>query len=144
MEFKEALQEILNEREISVQDLARKTNIDDSILYDYLHGCMPSIKYAVALASFFDCSVSYLIGITEEREEGRYLNEFDITLFSYRYDKLLKENKTTHFRVCKETELNYSSHYGWQRGAIPSMSSLIIIADYFCVSIDYLIGRKER
>ena len=67
-----------------------------------------------------------------------------MSLFSKRYDDILEESNISHFKVCKDTKLNYSSHYAWQRGALPKMKSLILIADYFGVSIDYLVGRSDK
>ncbi len=54
MEFKDVLNDLLVERNLTVQDLSKQIAIDDSILYDYCNGGMPSIKYAVTLANYFD------------------------------------------------------------------------------------------
>ncbi len=143
MIFKDVLNDLLVETNTTVQELSKLVNIDDSILYDYANGGMPSIKYAVVLANHFDCSLSYLMGIVDEPNTVNYSKNYDIGVFSSRYQKLLDDNKTTHFAVCKQSGLNYSSNYGWKRGSAPAMSSLIIIAQYFDVSIDYLVSRSE-
>ena len=143
MNFSEFFKELILEKSITIQKISKVTNIDDSSLYDYLHGTLPDVKSAVKLANYFNCSLNYLMGIDDGPNEVKFYQTYDLTLFSDRYDKLLKENKIAHFRLHKETGLNYSSHYAWQHGAIPNISSLIIIAKYFNVSIDYLVGRCD-
>lgn len=143
MEFNVVFKDIMIERNTNIQEISKRTGIDDSVLYDYLYGALPDVKYAVKLANDLDCSLNYLMGIDEDPHTTKFKNTYDITLFSNRYDKLLKENNITHFKLSKESGLNYSSHYAWRHGSIPNMSSLIIIATYFDVSIDYLVGREK-
>lgn len=141
IEFSANFKDILIEKDLSIQQLSKKTGIDDSVLYDYLHGAIPNVDFAVKLSNVLNCSVNYLMGIDEAPNLVKFKETYDISLFSSRYDTLLKENHITHYKVYREKGLNYSSHYSWQHGAIPSMKSLCIIAEYFDVSIDYLIGR---
>ena len=143
MEFSEVFKEILIEHDIGVKELSKRTGIDDSVLYDYFHGALPNIEHAVVIANEINCSVNYLIGLDDTPNKTKFKSSYDISLFSSRYDKLLQENRVTHFRLSKEFGLNYSSHYACQRGSVPKMCSLIIIAKYFSVSIDYLIGRSD-
>ena len=144
MKFIEVFKDLLIERGIGIQELSRKTMIDDSVLYDHLHGSLPKINYAVKIANFFDCSLNYLMGLDELPKETEFTQNYDIKCFSDRYDSLLEENRVTHHKLTKVCGLNYSSHYAWQHGAEPSMNSLIIIASYFGTSIDYLIGRNDK
>lgn len=141
IEFSTNFEDILIEKDINIQKLSKKTGIDDSVLYDYLHGALPNVNFAVKLANALNCSVNYLMGLDEEPNSVKFKDTYDITLFSDRYDNLLKENNITHYKLSREKGLNYSSHYSWRNGAIPSIKSLCIIAEYFDVSIDYLIGR---
>ncbi len=114
------------------------------MLYDYLKDILPNVKNAVVLANFMNCSVSYLMGLDEDPKQTSFKPTYDISLFPTRYDRLLDEQKISHYKICKEKYLNYSSHYAWKQGAIPAMSSLLIIAEYLDVSIDYLIGRSDN
>lgn len=66
-------------------------------------------------------------------------------IFIERLDKLLKEkgvNKTTFLQ-----DLNYSknAYSEWKSGVTKSyMNKIDSIADYFGVSVDYLLGRSEN
>jgi len=143
MQFSELFKDIMIEKDTNVRKLSKETGIDDSVLYDYLYGAMPDVKYAVKLANALNCSLDYLTGLDTNPNATKFKDTYDISLFSDRYDQLLKENNVTHYKLCKENGLNYSSHYAWRRGSIPSMRSLIIIATRFDVSIDYLVGRER-
>ena len=144
MDFIETLNELMLENNVNMQDISKITKIEDSILYDYMHGALPNVKHSVELANYFDCSLNFLFGLDEQPKQMNFKKTYDIKLFSERYDKLLKENKITHYALSKTIKLNYSSHYAWQHGSIPSLYSLILIAKYFDVSIDYLVGRSDN
>ena len=136
MEFNDLFREIMIERNTNIQEISKQTGIDDSVLYDY-------VKFAVLLANYLNCSINYLMGLDENLNATKFKNTYDVSLFSKRYDELLKQCNTTHYKLSKENGLNYSSHYAWRHGAIPNMHSLITIAKYFDVSIDFLIGREK-
>lgn len=48
-------------------------------------------------------------------------------------------------QVAIDLSIKYTTYYNWESGdAEPSIENLIKLADYFCVSVDYLIGRESR
>jgi len=143
MEFRDSFESLMKENDTDVKEISKRTGIYDTTLYKYLHGAFPDVKTAVILANDFNCSVNYLMGLDDSPDTTKFKDTYDVSLFSDRYDKLLKENNVTHYKLSRDNGLNYSSHYAWQRGTIPNMTSLIIIATYFGVSIDYLIGREK-
>ncbi len=61
---------------------------------------------------------------------------------SYRnFEKLLKENGTSVYRVAKETKIPPSTFSDWKSGrSAPKSEKLMKIADYFGVSLEELIG----
>ena len=57
------------------------------------------------------------------------------------FDNLLKMNKTTVYRVSKSTGIAASTFSDWKSGrSIPKMDKMKLIADFFGVSLDYMIG----
>ncbi len=68
--------------------------------------------------------------------------------FAERLIKLQTENKCLKKDVASAVGLSVMGYYRYERGERePSMSTLIALADYFDVSLDYLVGRsnvKER
>lgn len=59
-----------------------------------------------------------------------------------RIDSLLQEHNMTIYRFSKYIGIPETTLHNWSYGtSVPSVKFLIIIADYFGVSVDYLCGR---
>ena len=141
--FKDVLFDLLIENDLSLRKLSQELNVDDSTFYDYKnHDAVPDLKTAIKIANYFNCSLNYLVGI-DDNLNIKFKHDYDISLFVPRYLKLLQDNSITHHRLCKETGVNESSLWVWKKGAIPKLETLIKIANYFGVSIDYLVGRAD-
>lgn len=60
------------------------------------------------------------------------------------FERLLKEKSVTAYRVSKETGIGASTFSDWKSGrSTPKQEKLQKIADYFGVSVDYLMTGKE-
>jgi len=60
------------------------------------------------------------------------------------FEELLKKNGITAYRVAKETGITTATLTSWKQGKYtPKQEKLQKIADYFGVSIDYLMTGKE-
>lgn len=56
---------------------------------------------------------------------------------------LMEKQKLSQYKVAKDCALPYTAFNAWTSGKQkPSLDALIKIADYFDVSLDYLVGRK--
>lgn len=61
------------------------------------------------------------------------------------FEQLLKEHKVTAYRVAKETGITTATLTSWKQGKYtPKQEKLQKIADYFGVTVDYLIGASEE
>lgn len=59
--------------------------------------------------------------------------------------ELIQKNDVTEYRVMKDCGLQTNSFTYWKKGrAIPGLDALIKIANYFNVSLDYLVGRTAN
>ena len=57
------------------------------------------------------------------------------------FEDLLKSNKTTVYRVSKSTGISASTFTDWKNGrSVPKMDKIKLIADYFGVSLDYMLS----
>lgn len=142
MEFHEIMEDLMIEKDLSLSELARQMNMDYKQLSNYAKGVFsPSLKSALRLADFFDCSLDYLAGLSDNKKQSDF-KEPDF-LFYQRYENILKESKISHYRLTKNTGINVNDSRLWKKGSIPTFFNLIKIADYLGVSIDYLIGRSD-
>lgn len=61
--FDKQFANLLNHFNMSKAELHRKTDIAESLIYDWLRGkCTPSIYNIIKLADAFECSVDYVLG----------------------------------------------------------------------------------
>ncbi len=130
------------DNDLSIAELARQTKMQYKIIADYIKELStPNLYNAIKLASFFNCSLDFLVGISDEEDFGNYstptLNFYEI------YKKELKSQNITHYRLTKDTDINVNDVAKWKTGSTPTLYNLIKIADYLGVSIDSLIGREK-
>ncbi|ASA22349.1 helix-turn-helix domain-containing protein [Paenibacillus donghaensis] len=61
------------------------------------------------------------------------------------FEDLLKKHKVTAYRVAKETGITTATFTSWKQGKYnPKREKLQKIADYFGVTVDYLMGVSEK
>lgn len=61
------------------------------------------------------------------------------------FAKLLKEKGVTPYQVSKATGVAQSSLSDWKNGrSKPKYEKMLAIADYFGVSVDYLLGNDQK
>ncbi|MCQ4726637.1 helix-turn-helix domain-containing protein [Anaerotignum faecicola] len=66
------------------------------------------------------------------------------TLFAQRLKELRKEKKLTQAVLANVLEYGYTAISNYESGKNePSYSDLVALADYFCVTTDYLLGRTD-
>ena len=61
-----------------------------------------------------------------------------------RIDELMKMEKISQYALAKKLGISQSTICNWLNGKKePSIESLWKLADYFSVSIDYIVGRED-
>lgn len=141
-EFQERLQELLIEYDLSRLQLAKQIGISFETLNGYFNkNFYPELSVALKLSKHFSCSLSYLLGLSDEI---RIISNNNLS-FQDTLKKLLKENKMSPEKLMNALQMSEANYYRWQKGKTkPAMNSLIAIAKYFDVSIDYLIGNCKN
>lgn len=65
--------------------------------------------------------------------------------FLERLEELLQQKNMTTNRMCTELKIGKNSMVNWrERGNLPNGETLQKMADYFDVSVDYLLGRSDE
>ena len=64
-------------------------------------------------------------------------------VFRDRLDILMKENDINGQQLAKELGFGKNAYNNWKHCSLPKGVTLVALADFFDVSIDYLVGRKE-
>lgn len=145
MSFSEILNDLIIDNGLTKRQFAIKCKITTSQMTSFLRGAIPSIETAVRIANYFSCSLNYLMGIDEYKDQTKITNEeYDLENFFDRYNRVLELNKISHWRLCQNLEINESNIRGWKRGAVPKLDTLAKISSYLNCSIDYLLGRAKN
>jgi transcriptional regulator with XRE-family HTH domain len=134
----DTLKDLIIESGLSLRKIEEKSGIPSSQLSRYLKGTIPSLNVTIRIAKFFECSIDYLCGLSENK--GKILENYDLTKFIVRYLEALKENNLTHWKFAKSVNLSESCLRHWKSGETPKLETIYIIAKSLSVSMDYLLG----
>ena len=140
--FIENLRDLITETNKSLRQLAVDSGVPAMQFSRYLNGSIPTIETTLKIAKYFECSLDYLFGLSSSKETNKYTTyDYDISKFLANYDKLLKQNNTTHYKFMKASGYDESIIRHWKRGSIPRLDIIYYIAKNLGSSMDNLIGR---
>jgi len=141
--FSERLKFLRGYGNLQQKDIARFLNISSVTYYRYENNKRePSMSILMALADYFDVSIDYLVGRSDNPNKSP---SEDVDTFLARLRALRKSQNITQEDISKILNIGMTSYYHYEHGRRePSMSTLIALADYFDVSIDYLVGCSDN
>ncbi len=64
--------------------------------------------------------------------------------FAQQLSKLMDSRALTNYQLAKDLDIHPTTVANWLSGKIPRKKTLSILADYFGVSVDYLLGNAEN
>lgn len=139
--FAERLNELMFDNKTTPEILSIALSVDLSLIYKYLRKeYIPSTPNAIRIANYFNCSLDYLFGLTEDIST-HFCKEYKP--FAVCFQALLKEHNCTRYRLKKDTVLAKQSVDDWYNGKrVPTIDNLIVLAEYFSCSLDHFIGRE--
>lgn len=141
MEFKDILKDLMAENEISISNLVNNIKIDNkAIVYGWLKGeYKPKLDKLNEIANYFCCSIDYLLGRTDNFE---IVKSKEITPLYVNLNKILKDKNITRYKLKKDKVISNGLDYSiFNCKYTPNVETLIKLADYLGVSVDYLVGR---
>lgn len=140
--FGTILNELMKENLIDAKTLANYLGLyDSSIIYKWLKGekglLLPT---AIKIADYFHCSLDYLFGRTNDFGKEHY-NE--CPPFDIQFKKVLQEQQISQYTLTQNKIISGGNISGWlNKKQIPNIESIINLANYLNVSMDYLVGRE--
>ena len=139
--FQERLNELLQDNNLNRLQLAKKLNISSTTINGYFNkNYYPETGIAIKMATYFNCSLDYLLGLTDDIN----IIKSNKNSFIENFDFLLKNNKLKVRSTMKQLNMSEYDYYRWKKGQIPKMINLIEIAKYFDVSVDFLLGNNLK
>lgn len=136
----ERLAELMSEN-IKSSELASAIGVNTSSVNDWKRGKFQIyLSNLIKLADYFDCSLDFLVGRSETFLD---YTPKPCPPFYPHFRKILKERGKNRYRMTKETRIKDSYFTKWSKGSNPHVVSLIEVADYLGVTLDYLVGRDR-
>lgn len=138
--FVERLDSLMFDNEISAIKLAKDLGISSTTITRYLQDKRaPSVETLVKLADYFHCSCDYLLGITDDCTPATY---YPCPPFAEQLNKLKDHFKCSWRSFYTSTDISASRFYDWKKGkSVPSVDCIIMLADGFNCSVDFILGR---
>lgn len=141
MSFQETLLEYMQVNSLRVTDIFIQTGIPTSMISSYVkYGIVPDLKTLIKFSDLMQASLEYLLGRTDSKE---YTKEENPVPFGQRLSFLIKNSGKSNRKIARELQINDSLLSKWIRKTIPKTEYLIKLADYFEVTVDYLVGREK-
>ncbi len=143
--FVERFNELINESDCKLEEIAKEANQSIYDLYRWKRGTrkyLPSLDKLIDLANYFSCSILFLLG--EEQENSLINPKKDLPCFSERLKSIIKEKAIPITQIAKRCELSCTTMiYDWINGkAKPRVEIFIKLAGVLNCSPDYLLGRE--
>jgi len=138
--FTEILQDLLVDNNINAKKLAQAIGIDRTTIYEWInHNKYPYVKTLIKICEYLKCSLDYILGRDEVNRYSSFKNKkID---FINEFKRFQSINNVSLYRIVKDSGVTNSLTYDWlHKEVIPSVSSLIKLADYFQCSVDELLG----
>lgn len=130
-------------------DIKKKTEIAQTIgityatfskIYNY--GIFPTVPILMRIADYFNISVEYLIGNTDDEYFSK--TEQCVTFQERLYELRMEKGIPTVYRLAEKLHIHRNNIAQWNKNkSIPLIEDVELIADYFKVSVDYLLGRTD-
>lgn len=141
-EFKRIFAELIEDMDCKKSEIPKKLGIDYNIYVKIKeYGAIPRPVILERIADYFNVSVEYLLGRTDDPYFERSAKKHT---FRERYDQLRVAKGMTEYAVAKMLHIGTSYTTSWKKhGYIPSLDYLLTLAEIFGVSLDYLLGRTD-
>ncbi len=141
--FQTKLNELIEEQGISKRQLANVLGFkeNNSLISKWTKGQqMPKLDMAIKLSNYFKCSLDYLFGTSNNSDEVKFKTNVP---FDKQLRKILLDKKIKQTQLVEETNFSTGNLFSWfNKKSQPNMSTVIRLAEYLNVSLDYLAGRE--
>lgn len=108
----------------------------------YNYGIIPKTSSLIRIADYFDISIEYLIGNTDSERFEKSLH--NVTFKERLFELQKSKNISTVYELSQRVHIHRNNIAQWNKlNCIPLIDDLIVLADFFEVSVDYLLGRTD-
>ena len=126
-------------------EMANLLKISDSLYsrYEKEKQTIP-IKHLNELCNYFDVSLDYIFGFSDERKYKHYKAKINLHLSAERLKKLRKENGLTQLKLSEILNTDNSMISKYERALYPIATSFLFdLCKKYHISADYLLGKTN-
>ena len=141
--FVDKINEYMLLKGLDAKALATAISVSPSTVYNLLQNRykQPNTNVFFKLIEYFDCSADYILGFVEFPLEGTLYHP-PLRKYGDKLKTLLRQKGETQKTFIENMKISSFLAYKWlSNKALPSVESLIKIANYFEISVDSLIER---
>lgn len=134
------LQEYLRDEEINQFAFSKLCGVHHTNISSYVtFGTEPCYRHFIKMLDVMNCSADYALGLVDIDTEESFHEPLP---FGERLREILKQKGISQEKLKKELPVSSSLIYKWLSGkSCPYPSTLVRLANYLDVSVDYLLGR---
>lgn len=146
MNYGEKLKELREFNDLSQYDMAKLLNIKRSSYnqFEQQYDIIP-IKRLNEVANIFDCSIDYILGLTNIKKYNNSKKEIDKELSQKRLKEMRINLGFTQDKLAKMLKTSQSVIVGFERGRnIIATPFLYEICQKYNISADYILGRIDK
>ena len=140
--FAERLDELMFDNNVTSQQLAKAVGLQIPTITRYLRAeRTPSVESLVKLADYFHCSCEFLLGRIDEDYPTAF---YPCPPFTEQLKVLKNHLKCPWMELYNKSNISSSRFYEWKNGKrLPSLDCIVMLADGFDCSVDFIIGRTK-
>lgn len=138
--FASQLAQLFKDFDKKENEVAKELNIQKSTIYKYYRQeRMPRLDVVLKIADYFSCRVNYLVGIEKDYVEYKP-RECPTVSSRLKHYMDIKNKKVVD--LVNDLNLQQGTVSNWLNGnRIPNIDGIMIIANYFNLSVDDFLGR---
>lgn len=142
VQFQKRIKSLIDEQDLNKNEFAKAAGVNKEIITRAtVYGIVPSVKSLIKLADYLELPLSYLLGESDDKD---FYPIDKSTTFYERLKELTEEEGIKYSTLSSTMTFAKNSIYEWIRtNSLPSLDYLKELAEYFDVSIDYLLGRTN-
>ena len=140
--FKQRFIELIDDLDCNKSEIPKLLNINYNIFIKIMEfGIMPKPIILIRIADYFNISVEYLLGRTNNPD---FIKATSMSTFIERYQLLKEEKNLSDYAIAQKLHITTSYTTNWKnKKYMPSIINIIELSETFKVSIDYLLGRTD-
>lgn len=142
LKISERLTDLINDKGLDSKTFSKAIGVSESTVSRW----KSNSKYmllsgALKIVDYFNCSLDFLVGRSEILID--FVPQKDYPPFYEHLKKIMEKRGITRYELNNKTTIKSSHLVDWNKGADPHILSLIELADYLEITLDFLVGRDR-